>query len=367
MSQVYFARHSGGLSMFFQGKPQVVGNDHPNFPSILHALSEKKFDDVAKLMNITDTLNRNGISRKLKDRKVFVKKGKVYYTDSHGRVKELAGALVDRIMTNLGNRAAKSYGDSLLAFMDNIQKNKLKDIREELYQWLMSGKTPITYDGCFLAYKKVRQDFKDIFSGSLDNSPGKVVRMSQDQVDPDRTNECSVGLHFCSLGYLGHYSGSNARIVVVKVNPRHVYAIPTDYSFQKGRASEYYVVGEVNEKLEAGSVKDQFNDSFIDEDTKAAVAPNVKFIGSLRPSLEAIGRSYGIVVDGYSAGSVNIVTRRGRMVPVRTDAQGNCTDIIGTPITLASGEVPVPMSLATTSVRKAVKAAVQKAEKSTKI
>jgi hypothetical protein len=53
----------------------------------------------------------------------------------------------------------------------------------ELYGFLEKGNLPITNDGHFLAYKKVRKDYKDCHSGTMDNSIGQVVEMERNQVD----------------------------------------------------------------------------------------------------------------------------------------------------------------------------------------
>lgn len=357
MDKIFYTRHNGGITMVFNGKHNVVANDHPNFSQILNKLRLREFDKVGELMDISKSISAKGVSKKLPGRRVFVQKGKVFYDDSkNGKVVELHGTLVDRIMQDLGKPSFEKYGEALLMFLDNIKKNKIKDIREELYEWLMSGKTPITYDGCFLAYKNVRYDYKDLHSGKMDNSVGCIPRMPQDKVDPNRNNECSVGLHFASLGYMSSYvRGEKGHTMIVKVNPRHVFAIPKDYQFQKGRASEYFVVGEYKGSLDV----DAFNDAFIDEDNKKTSCPNVDFGGGwLRPTIANMAKSYGLLVGNNQ---VYMTEVRGRKIPVYTNDKGcNWFDIIGTPVDI---EEPVLMSIETKSVREALKVAFRKAER----
>jgi hypothetical protein len=114
---------------------------------------------------------------------------------------------------------------------------------QELYGFLEKNNLPITPDGYFLAYKRVRDDYTDCHTGTMDNSIGKTVSMERNQVDDDQNNTCSQGLHFCSQGYLKHFGG--ARTIIVKINPRDVVSIPTDYDNSKGRACKYQVIGEV--------------------------------------------------------------------------------------------------------------------------
>ena len=63
------------------------------------------------------------------------------------------------------------------------------------------------------------------------------------QVNDNPNQTCSTGLHFCSQNYLGHFSG--ARVMILKINPRDVVSIPTDYDFSKGRCCRYEVIGEI--------------------------------------------------------------------------------------------------------------------------
>lgn len=225
-----------------------------------------------------------------------VENSELIYKAPNGTTQALKGPLLDRAINALNNGASAETILPIMRFMDNISKNKLKDIRDELYQFMASGKMPITIDGCFLAYKRVRADFLDCHSGTMDNSPGKLVSMPQDKVDTNRHNECSRGLHFCSRDYLRSFGG--AKTVVVKVNPRYVFAIPTDYNYAKGRASEYYVVGECKADAQA---QELFLESYVFDENKQTAAPQVEFIPTgLKVSLLAMAESYGLVADGQA-------------------------------------------------------------------
>ena len=119
---------------------------------------------------------------------------------------------------------------------------------DELYGYLEANNQPITEDGCFIAYKRVRLNYKDIHSGTMDNSVGKTPSMDRGEVNDDREVTCSTGLHFCGMSYLKHFPGG--RIVIVKVNPADVVSIPKDYNAAKGRACKYEVIGELENDLE---------------------------------------------------------------------------------------------------------------------
>ena len=134
--------------------------------------------------------------------------------------------------------------EPMVAFMENLYQNPSKRAVDELYGFLEKSNLPITPDGCFLAYKKVRDNYFDCHSGTMDNSVGKIVEMARNEVDDNKDRTCSAGLHFCSLDYLSHFGGD--RIMIVKINPADVVSIPSDYNDTKGRACRYEVIGELN-------------------------------------------------------------------------------------------------------------------------
>ena len=73
------------------------------------------------------------------------------------------------------------------------------------------------------------------------------------------------------MSYLTCFGYSDARTVVVKVNPRDVCAIPSDYSNAKGRASYYEVVAEYD--AENRNSEEAFEDAYVDttEDVRDAM------------------------------------------------------------------------------------------------
>jgi hypothetical protein len=133
--------------------------------------------------------------------------------------------------------------EPMVAFMENLMQNPSKRAVTELYGFLEKNQLPITPDGHFLAYKKVKGDFTDCHTGKMDNSVGCDVEMERNKVDDDKNATCSTGLHFCGMSYLSHFGGE--RTVIVKINPRDVVSIPTDYNEAKGRACRYEVIGEL--------------------------------------------------------------------------------------------------------------------------
>ena len=176
---------------------------------------------------------------------VKIENGELYY---QGEV--LHNGIVTRIMSmmNEGFDAAP-----LITFLENLMQNPSKAAVEELYEFLEQNSLPITEDGHFLAYKKVRDDYLDFYTGKVSHKIGDKPEMPRNRVDDNRHRTCSYGLHFCSMEYLPSYHGGAGRVVIVKINPRDVVSIPTDYNYSKGRACTYEVVAEhtADERTEA--------------------------------------------------------------------------------------------------------------------
>lgn len=134
-------------------------------------------------------------------------------------------------------------------FMENVHANPASYVHNELFEWLEKGEMPITPDGHFLAFKKVRDNYTDCHTGRFDHSVGAIAEMDRRACNPNRHETCSTGFHFCSPGYLKSFGGQ--RVMVVKVNPRDVTSIPSDYAFTKGRCCRYEVVAELSDEAAA--------------------------------------------------------------------------------------------------------------------
>lgn len=159
------------------------------------------------------------------------------------------------ISSSLANQIRRHYEDDLpieplVKFVQKVRLNPSYRIRNQLWLFIEasqnSGGFTIAEDGDILAYKKVRADYKDIHSGTFDNSVGKIVEMERMNVDDDPNHTCSSGLHFCAYSYLSSYGSSgNDKVMLVKVNPADVVSIPTDYNNAKARCCRYEVVQEI--------------------------------------------------------------------------------------------------------------------------
>ena len=137
-----------------------------------------------------------------------------------------------------------------ILFMENVYLNPSQSAIDELYLFLEANDLPMTEDGHLLAYRCVNRDYTSKHpnpDGTHNrNKVGDYVTKDRAECDPDRNRTCSRGLHACSLGYIpqAYTNSPDNRIMIVKINPKDVVSIPTDYNNQKMRCCAYKVVAE---------------------------------------------------------------------------------------------------------------------------
>lgn len=235
MDAVPYIITDSAITLFLNKKSHTISNAHPNFNSIKDALRMQKWGALTKLVDLPQAIVTYSKG------KVQVKDGLVFWGGQ-----PLDNAITERILKML--REGFNI-DPMVAFLRNLLQNPREDTVKEFYLFMEKGQLPITSDGHFLAYKKVRNDYKSIHDGKTLNKVGTWVKMKRTEVDPFRDNTCSSGLHFCSKDYLPNFSShdSTHRILILKVNPKDVVTIPSDYNNTKGRACRYFVVGELND------------------------------------------------------------------------------------------------------------------------
>ena len=103
------------ITVFLDGKPELVNNTHPNFSKIVdavHANDEASFD---ALFNIAKTVEKFVSPTGL----IHVENGVVYYTGEGAR-EEINGTLVDRILEAIRVGRSPTH---LLKFLENLYTN----------------------------------------------------------------------------------------------------------------------------------------------------------------------------------------------------------------------------------------------------
>ena len=132
----------------------------------------------------------------------------------------------------------------LMRFLERLQCNPNQRVRDGLFRWLEVSNMPLTPDGAFVAYKFVRPDYTDYYTGKIDNSIGAVIpRINFDAINTDGERTCAAsGYHFCGHGY-GRVM-NHEHVMLVKIAPEDVASFPVTEE-HKGRCVFYEVVDEV--------------------------------------------------------------------------------------------------------------------------
>ena len=258
MSFPYIVQGSN-ITVVIGTTPHTVSKSHIAYNKLLNAIKAGEWETVQDIIEPKQVVLNFGQGN------VSIEGDKIFW-----KGREMHNALTKRLVAMIQEDFPV---EPLIAFMENLMENPSKRAVNELYGFLEKNTLPITSDGCFLAYKKVRQDYFDVHSGTVLNKPaaymtdedtaaleeavGKnnevtvavedgvtVVSMERNLVDDDQNRTCSTGLHFCSQDYLRSFGGE--RIVILKINPRDVVSIPNDYNDSKGRCARYEIVDEID-------------------------------------------------------------------------------------------------------------------------
>jgi len=235
------------LTLILPDGPRSIRHDHPNF------------SDVTKAVRDNWDVSAHWFAEKMTPI-VAVKRFVSNYRGPASGVVEVTddavlyngepvhNAMTERMLNLL------EQGFNLMPwvnFMVRLKDNPSFQSQQELYGFLEANNLPLTEDGCFMAYKRVDENYMDIHSGRFNNAPGQAVSMPRGEVNDNRNITCSTGLHVCAWDYLPHYA-PGSKVVMVKVSPAHVVSVPVDYDNAKMRTCAYFVVADVTDEANAG-------------------------------------------------------------------------------------------------------------------
>ena len=225
------------------GEMKMIDTAHKNYDEIVTAMKAGNDDKVIELINIAEQISRALKAHHNTDN-ITIQDSEVLF-----RGEPIHNTLTTRIINMIDEGFDVSH---MILFLENLMQNPSYRAVNELYTFLEAGSIPITENGTFLAYKKIRSDYKDIYTGTFDNSIGSVCKMDRNKVNEDSSQTCSAGLHCCSYDYLPSFgSAKGNRVVVCEICPSAVVSIPNDYNNTKMRVCEYKVVGEIDDYTEA--------------------------------------------------------------------------------------------------------------------
>lgn len=215
---------SGSIILNFDGKTFNIHAGDVRFDKVKDAIVNKKLDTIPSIVDVELKLDSNEL-RVVND---------CVYLDGE----PLPDVLNMRVLEYMRNDIPFQ---SLVKFTRKLRKNPSLNSRKMLYAFLEHNGHPITENGNFIAYRGVRDDFKDCHTGKFDNKPGSICEMPRSKVDDNPNNTCSNGLHVACWDYA---KGFGSRKIEVEVDPMDVVCVPVDYNGTKMRVCKFEVLAE---------------------------------------------------------------------------------------------------------------------------
>jgi hypothetical protein len=245
------------ITVIWEGKSHTVQKGAPNYKALRDAVLAENWNAIPANLTVQKSLHEWA-------KGAFTLEGNRFFFNKEPLPEELNGRIIE--MATRGNDPTP-----LMKFWERLQKNPSYRSVQMLFSFLRHQGIPLTEDGCFLAYKGVRTDYKDAHSGQFDNSPGAMNEMPRNKISDDPKVACHEGFHVGALAYAKTFS---QRVVVCKVDPADVVCVPYDESQHKMRVSKYKVIGNHNGVHLPNTVfvKDEY-DTVTKEAERPAVAP----------------------------------------------------------------------------------------------
>ena len=248
MNKVPYTLSENSLTIFWEGKPYTLRNDHPNFNLAKKAIFDARYDDLGDLLDITKSIEN------FVEGDIEVKDEVVYYKGHR-----LHGVVVDKLIEML--RSGMKDSAPLTNFITRLQANPSANSVNELYSFLSYKSLATTPEGRVLGYKGVQGDFWSS-TGNADtivvqgetnerhqilNKVGSTIEVARRCVDDNKDNHCSFGLHVGSYDYANGWAGESGRLLLVEFDPQDAVSVPTDCDFQKLRVSKYKVISDITD------------------------------------------------------------------------------------------------------------------------
>ena len=232
----YIIANDGNVTAVVGGQTYNFGKAHPNYNKLINHLKNNNVEHFEACYDIVSHVNAYCEG---------------YVNCEHGTLSWDGIKMPEMFTGTILDMVKQGFPfEPMLNFLDNMSQNPSDHAIVELFDFMENKHMPITMDGCFLAYKAVRNDYKDIYSGTFNNNVGDICSVPRNQVDNNRDNGCGKGLHVGAIDYAKSYGGIDSdndndggnQLVICKVNPRDVVSVPTDHKFQKLRTCRYEVV-----------------------------------------------------------------------------------------------------------------------------
>jgi hypothetical protein len=239
------------ITLLDHGTPITIERDDPRFDDLYKAIKDQDWELVTSIANKPYKINQvmGGLVR--------IIDGVVWLGD-----RQVKGYLADKIDEFMNEGLDISY---LINFAQKLYNNPSKSCVDGLLTFLEHGNMPIDPDGDFYAYKAVRKDLADKYTGTISNKIGSVVEVPRNEVDDKPENACSHGLHVGTYSYATGFASGNDIVLIVKVNPEDVVTVPR-IETTKLRCCKYIVHSICEGMLPNTAISDHYNTDSDEDD-----------------------------------------------------------------------------------------------------
>ena len=155
-----FLIQGNNIVVVIDNKPHTINKTHITYQRVVDAIKAGDWDTVKDVIEPKKVVLEYGQGN------VAVQGDKLFW-----KGEEMHNALSNRMIQMLQDGFPI---EPMIQFMENLMQNPSKRAVTELYGFLEKNSLPITPDGHFLAYKKVKNDYKDCYTGTMNNSVGSV-------------------------------------------------------------------------------------------------------------------------------------------------------------------------------------------------
>jgi hypothetical protein len=262
-TKVNYLLNKNVVTVAFNGEQHSFHSDDPVYEEVKLAIKDGMLDNIPEIVSTATKIESYS------DENFKVRDG-IIYVDNLPVPSELSSRILEFREEDLPYMPLVNFARKLI-------KNPSYRSVNQLFTFLENNKHPITDEGNLIAYKLVREDFKDIYTGTIDNSVGNVVEVPRNQVDDNPSQGCSNGLHvanytYANEDYRSFATGRNVNnpiMLEIEVDPADVVSVPSDYNFSKMRVCKYIVIGTcvapitkpiVNRGASCNDEQDDYND-----------------------------------------------------------------------------------------------------------
>jgi hypothetical protein len=223
---------NGGIHLVVQGKPFTVARTDSNYEKVVEAVKAKA-SDAEVLEILTGKITR--LAQKVQLSKYLALRGGVAFYKGEPLDELLSARLQQMVEEGFDLQPIES-------FLENLAENPSHAVCKALYRYLEIAKSPLTEDGCFLAYTVVDEGYLSTSPYAGRHLPGHQVKVPRNKIQENFNMNCDVALQVWSYEQAKTRIPEDGHLLICKVNPKDVVAV--DEGCQRLRVCAYDVLYE---------------------------------------------------------------------------------------------------------------------------